>query len=144
MTLDDLKMNVSHAVFFTARDGADAVAGGGATHHEALGRTMICTVVMKDGPVFVGAATAISQEHFDVEVMQESAYETTLGNAYEAITAQKAYADPLAADGHPDTIDPLNLASEVSDLPQDPIKDDLPVVRVRDQSTDPDEGDRWA
>lgn len=64
-------------------------------YHEALGRTVIATIVLDDGGVFVGSHTAPDAANYDPDIGADRAMEAAIGFAIEAIQTRESYPEAV-------------------------------------------------
>jgi hypothetical protein len=64
----DIEANIASEHYFTARDGCEAVIGGGGTYPVSLGLLTFCVLVLRNGFTVTGESACASPENFDAEV----------------------------------------------------------------------------
>lgn len=68
ITPADIEANIVSEHYFTARDGAEAVASGGGSYSVSLGLLSFCVLVLKNGFTVTGESACASPENFDTGV----------------------------------------------------------------------------
>jgi hypothetical protein len=89
--------DVAHAIigesYFTAAEGiigakmthGNVYQGEGDIHHDSLGRTTICVLVLRNGFTVVGTSACVSSENFDAEIGKKLAREKAIDKVWELL-----------------------------------------------------------